>query len=1032
MTRGKSRRAIAPWIWFLLLLAGGAKAVPVASVSFSPSTIGVGDTSTLTITINNGDAAAYTGLSFTDTYPGNLSNATPSNSQSNCGGTLTGGAAGGNSVGLSGAGIAAGSSCSITLTVTSTVAASYTTTTGLITTAAGGTGTAAGAGLLVVSKPAAVKIFSPTSTAPGVASTLTLSVTNSNSTALSGVAFTDNFPAGLVVAATPAISSSNCGATPVGVPGGAAASLSGGVIAAGATCVVSVPVSSATSNIYINTASGVSATQFSGAGAASNAASLNVLQPPAIAMSFAPNPTVSGITATLTVTLTNPNSVALTGAAFSVNYPALVNNVLFPGLTNTCTGGTAIGASAGTSVSLSGAGIPANSSCSVSVGLASGVNGNYTFTSTAVTSTNGGTGATAASTLVVAPSPFITKSFTPAKINVGGTSTLTFTLSNIVSLGLFGITFSDALPAGLVVAGTPALSNTCNGTITGATANSTSIALSGGTIGLLSQCVISVNVTSSTAGAYLNTTGVLSTSAGSTGATSNTATLQVVKPASVAKSFSVSPIRLGASSTLSLTITNPNGIALTGVALADTFPANLTVSSTPLATNSCGGTLSGATAGSGSLSLSGGALAAGPGSTCVISIQVTSNTLGSYNNTSGGVSAVETTAGAASNTATLVVAAPDLRVSKSHSGNFTVGTNGVYTVTVDNGLGGISTTGTITVVDVLPAGLAFVATGSGGTGWSCSSSGQTVTCTSSSVIAAGGTAPVITINVAVAAIAVPSVVNSVAVSGGGEAAANTTNNLAADYTLVATAAQSTLSTDGRQTSTAGTVVFYAHIFTAGFAGNVLFSSSDQSSPSVVGWSSALFKDTNCNGILDGSEGGTVLSGSVAVAAGGQVCIIDKVFIPANVGYGAQDQTTITAAFTPTSTGAAATLTRLDLTTVGSVGGAGLSLNKTVRNVTTGEVATANDSAASGQTLEYTITYGNNGAGSLNVIVINDTTPNFTRFVSAQCVTPLPAALSACSVSTAPAVTAQGNLAWTLTGALQSNATGSVALSLTAG
>jgi hypothetical protein len=81
-------------------------------------------------------------------------------------------------------------------------------------------------------------------------------------------------------------------------------------------------------------------------------------------------------------------------------------------------------------------------------------------------------------------------------------------------------------------------------------------------------------------------------------------------------------------------------------------------------------------------------------------------------------------------------------------------------------------------------------------------------------------------------------------------------------------------------------------------------------------------------------------------------------------------------------------------------------------------------------LEYSISYANNGAGSLNVIVINDTTPNFTRFVSAQCVTPLPAALSACSVSTAPAVNAQGSLAWTLTGTLQSNATGNVSFRVT--
>jgi uncharacterized repeat protein (TIGR01451 family) len=99
-------------------------------------------------------------------------------------------------------------------------------------------------------------------------------------------------------------------------------------------------------------------------------------------------------------------------------------------------------------------------------------------------------------------------------------------------------------------------------------------------------------------------------------------------------------------------------------------------------------------------------------------------------------------------------------------------------------------------------------------------------------------------------------------------------------------------------------------------------------------------------------------------------------------------------------------------------------------VTTSEAANFNDSAISGQILEYTITYGNNASSSLNVIVINDTTPAFTRFSSAQCMTPLPASLSACSVTTAPAVNAQGSLAWTLTGTLQSNATGSVSFRVT--
>jgi hypothetical protein len=75
--------------------------------------------------------------------------------------------------------------------------------------------------------------------------------------------------------------------------------------------------------------------------------------------------------------------------------------------------------------------------------------------------------------------------------------------------------------------------------------------------------------------------------------------------------------------------------------------------------------------------------------------------------------------GAGNNTASVntTVVSPDLRVTKSHSGNFTVGVNGVYTITVDNSLGTASTTGVVTVVDT-PAGLTFVS--ATGTGWACS------------------------------------------------------------------------------------------------------------------------------------------------------------------------------------------------------------------------------------------------------------------------------------------------------------------------
>jgi mucin-19 len=888
--------------------------------------------------------------------------------------------------------------------------------------------------LLVMSQaraviPAVSKSFSPSTISVGATSTLTLSIANTNSYALTSVAFTDAFPSGLQVAATPALTNTCGGSISGGTAGSGTLILSGGSIAANASCTITVAVSTtaSTTNVYTNTTGGVSADQWTGAGTASNSASLTVIptmMPPTIAMSYSANPVSVLGTSVLTIAITNPNFTALTGIAFTDTYPAGgMGNVLIPGTSNTC-GGTATGASLGSSLSLTGGTLAGGSSCTVSTTVGSGTAGVFNNVTTAVTSSNGGTGTTASGTFIVSGAPYITKSFSPARINTGGTSTLTLTITNVLSLGQANVAFTDTFPSGLVVASTPALTNTCGGNLTGATAGSGSITLANGSIPILSTCNITLAVTSASPGNYANTTGVLSTATG-TYSTSNTAVLQVVKSATLTKSFSPSTILTSGTSTMTLAIANPNSIALTGVGFSDTFPTNLVVSSTPTVTSNCSSGVP--SAGSSSLSLSGATIPAN--STCTITLQVTSTVPGAYPNTTSGVSSNEALTGSASNTATLTVNSIDLQVKKSHAAAFVVGSTGTYTITVNNAGTG-PTSGTVTVTDTLPAGLTYVAAGSGGTGWTCGASAQVVTCTSTTAIVAGGSAPAITLNASVAAVAVPSVTNSVTVAGGSEPAAYANNNTASDYTLVANPAQTTFSTSGQQTAAAGTVVFYSHSFLAGYAGNVTFSTADTPTPVISGWSSALFTDTNCNGILDGSEGATLLSGSVAVAAGGQVCIIEKVFIPATAKYGAKDQTVVTAAFTPTSTGSSATLTQTDVTLVGAASGAGLTLQKTVRNVTTGGTASANNTAVSGQTLEYTIIYSNASATSLSTLVVRDSTPRFTVFVSAACVAPLPSSITACNVTTQPSAGAQGSLVWTLTGSLQSGASGSVLFRVT--
>ncbi len=109
----------------------------------------------------------------------------------------------------------------------------------------------------------------------------------------------------------------------------------------------------------------------------------------------------------------------------------------------------------------------------------------------------------------------------------------------------------------------------------------------------------------------------------------------------------------------------------------------------------------------------------------------------------------------------------DLAITKSHSGDFTVSSNGTYTLGVSNN-GPANHTGTVTVTDTLPSGLTILnATDATGSGWDCSSSTppSDVSCTRSDTLNDGASYPDITLTVQVAAAAAPSVTNTATVTG---------------------------------------------------------------------------------------------------------------------------------------------------------------------------------------------------------------------------------------------------------------------------
>ncbi|MDA7417544.1 hypothetical protein PGB34_14340 [Xenophilus arseniciresistens] len=251
---------------------------------------------------------------------------------------------------------------------------------------------------------------------------------------------------------------------------------------------------------------------------------------------------------------------------------------------------------------------------------------------------------------------------------------------------------------------------------------------------------------------------------------------------------------------------------------------------------------------------------------------------------------------------------------------------------------------------------------------------------------------------------------------------------------------SSFATSGAKTALPGSTVTYPHTFTAGTGGQVRFGiASETATPALAGWAAEIFADPLCTGSLQPGAQQLYPPGTAttAVAFAGKVCVIVKQFVPANAPMGASNKLTIRADFDYLNANPAlgASFTLEDITTVSSTA---LELRKEVRNVTQSAAFGVNNQAKSGETLEYRITYTNNGDAPISAMTVNDTTPGYTTFVSATQGT-TPASLTACQKTTpanappaAPVACADaqpaggtGPIGWKFTGTVAPGGTGFV-------
>lgn len=241
-----------------------------------------------------------------------------------------------------------------------------------------------------------------------------------------------------------------------------------------------------------------------------------------------------------------------------------------------------------------------------------------------------------------------------------------------------------------------------------------------------------------------------------------------------------------------------------------------------------------------------------------------------------------------------------------------------------------------------------------------------------------------------------------------------------------------LTSDGQQTTTPGGTVSYPHVLRAESVLTPTLTTSTTQQPNNAAdqlWTNVLYRDSNCNGVIDPSE---VPVGSLGTLLPNQdICVVQRVNAPTNASNGAQHVASLSASYVATVQGgdvlSGNSDTRKDTTLVGT---GGLDMSKQVRVVSscpsgdssnTG-FATQN-TAKNGQFLEYQILYKNRSTRNLSEVVIRDVVPTNTLFKSAQCqVTP---SGSSCAVEAMPAVDSTGNLRWRTTGPVAPNAEGAV-------
>jgi len=745
--------------------------------SFLPTAVSPGQTSRLTVKlVSTLNTVGLSNVAVTDTLPTGVVIANTPNLASTCNSAPTATPAG-SSVSISGVALAAQANCTFSVDVTAASVGTYVNTipVGAVTSTENyANQTAASATLTVDSAPTVSVAYGVASIQTGASTTLTTTITNTSAQALSGVALTNRLPTGLSVALTPSASTSCAGATVTAAASGTGIAISGGSIAAGASCTFVANVTSNTPGSYVDTVpvSAIASTQGL-TNTSSATATLTVLQLPTVTQGLSLSAISPGATTVWTVTLGNSNASAITlSSALTISLPTLPGNLVIaatPGVSKTCTGTVTATAGAGSMTYANSASIPAGG-CSISVNLTATPLGSYTISIPA------GALQTSAGNSQQASSVMLTVTNTTPPVANNFSATMSNTVASAQSIGPMSGTASA--PATLGAYTIRSLPLGTYGTLYCNAVAVTTVPLSCGPSQLSFMPVAnSVGVATMTY-TVQDSNGVDSAAA--------TGTITITAPAAwkIGKAAPGS-VTAGGAMTYTITLTNIGGSTSgTSATVKDVLPAGVTVTAvTPgsgVNSVSCGAnfnspmvctvSLSGGLAVNGTASFSYTATAPNAAGLITNYIGVDPSG-GSSPPTDPTTTCSPTTACASASTNVTSAAQPAAwAITKTHSGSMTAGGTGSYTVTVSNSGGSASTASTVTVTDTPPTGMTV--TGMSGTGWTCANNSGWA-CTRSDSLAANASYPTLLVAVSIASNASTPLVNSTTVSGGGVASSAT-------------------------------------------------------------------------------------------------------------------------------------------------------------------------------------------------------------------------------------------------------------------